>query len=151
MLLIDELEQHLHPYAQQETRSLVRPPSARTPDCGGCNARPDLPVARSEDSNDLPGAPASWRHPVRRLPDVHGPDVAGRARELGFEFGLARDALTQLTRAIVLFEGDWDRRLLHHCYQAEVIRRRILVTVLQGSNELGAFADASVIPALGYQ
>jgi hypothetical protein len=86
---------------------------------------------------------------VRRLPAVHGADVVFRARQLGFELGLGREALAQLTRAVVVVEGEWDRQMLLHFHGRELHEQRILVVPLQGSDELGGLADAAVIPALG--
>jgi len=62
---------------------------------------------------------------------------------------LGRDALAQLTRAVTIVEGEWDRRLLHRFYGTRLAQKRVLVVPLQCSNELGGMADAAVIPALG--
>ena len=149
ILLVDEPEQHLHPHAQ---RVIARWAAEQ-----GRQNRAVVVATHSPAFFDLPPEQAAvcevrrvgHHTSVRPLRPVHGPDAVERARRLGFELGLGRDALAQLTRAVAVVEGDWDRRLLHRYFGADLAEQRILVVVLQGSDEVGGLADAAVIPALG--
>lgn len=149
ILLVDEPEQHLHPLAQHVI--------ARWATQQGRQHRAVVVATHSSAFFALPPEQATvcevrrvGHHTrIRPLRAVHGPDAVEQARRLGFELGLGRDALAQLTRAVAVVEGDWDRRLLHRYFGADLADQRILVVVLQGSEELGGLADAAVIPALG--
>jgi hypothetical protein len=149
ILLIDEPEQHLHPSAQGEvaTWCLELADSHHA-----VVVATHSPVFVSLPPNRVTTCQVTsvgGETQVKPLPVVHGVDAVNRARELGFDLGLGRDALAQLTRAVTIVEGEWDRRLLHYFYGDELARQRVLIVPLQGSNELGGMADAAVIPALG--
>lgn len=149
VLLIDEPEQHLHPYAQQDIAEWAFEQSTKNHAVVVATHSPAFFRFAPEGVNLCQVSRiGSWTN-VMPLPAVHGSDVIRRARELGFVLGLAEDALAQLTRAVVVVEGEWDRVMLHYFYGNEIAERRLLVVPLQGSNELGALADAAVIPALG--
>ncbi|MFD6694952.1 AAA family ATPase [Micromonospora aurantiaca (nom. illeg.)] len=149
ILLIDEPEQHLHPAAQAEVAVWCLDQARAHQAVVVATHSPVFIALPPHSATVCQVTRIGATTQVRALPPVHGPDVAFRAWELGFELGLGRDALAQLTRAIVVVEGDWDRRLLHHFYGSQLAKQRVLVVPLQGSNELGGLADAAVIPALG--
>ncbi|MFE0454243.1 AAA family ATPase [Streptomyces sp. NPDC058914] len=149
ILLIDEPEQHLHPAAQTQVAVWCLDQAHAHQAVIVATHSPVFIALPPHEATICQVTKSGATTQVRALPPVHGADVAIRARELGFELGLGRDALAQLTRAIAVVEGDWDRRLLHHFYGSQLAQQRVLVVPLQGSNELGGLADAAVIPALG--
>lgn len=149
MLLIDEPEQHLHPHAQHVIAGWAADQARHHQAVVVATHSPaffSLPPERAQHCEVRRVGHSTRIRPLRR---VHGPEAVEQARSLGFDLGLGRDALAQLTRAVVVVEGDWDRRLLHHYFGDELADQRLLVVVLQGSDELGGLADAAVIPALG--
>jgi hypothetical protein len=149
ILLIDEPEQHLHPAAQSEVATWCLEQASRHHAVVVATHSPVFVTLPPSRVTTCQVARVSGETQVRPLPAVHGVDAVGRARDLGFDLGLGRDALAQLTRAVMVVEGEWDRRLLHHFYGEELAQQRVLIVPLQGSNELGGMADAAVIPALG--
>ncbi|MEU8078775.1 AAA family ATPase [Catellatospora citrea] len=149
ILLIDEPEQHLHPAAQHEVAVWCLEQARRQQAVVVATHSPAFTVLPPSLVTTCQVKKSHATTHVCPLPPVHGSDVVLRARELGFGLGLGRDALAQLTRAVAVVEGDWDRRLLHHFYGARLAQQRVLIVALQGSNELGGYADATVIPALG--
>ncbi|MFJ1779944.1 AAA family ATPase [Streptomyces anulatus] len=149
ILIIDEPEQHLHPAAQTQVAAWCLDQAHAHQAVIVATHSPVFVALPPHEATICQVTKSGATTQVRALPPVHGADVGMRARELGFELGLGRDALAQLTRAIVVVEGEWDRRLLHHFYGSQLAQERVLVVPLQGSNELGGLADAAVIPALG--
>lgn len=149
IVLIDEPEQHLHPQAQADV--------ARWCLEEGRGHHTLLVATHSAAFLSLPPEAVTvcqvtrvgFETLVRPLPPVHGPAAVHRARQLGFELGLGRDALAQLTRAVLVVEGEWDREVLLAFFGRELAEQRVLVVPLQGSEELGGMADAAVLPALG--
>jgi predicted ATPase len=149
IVLVDEPEQHLHPLAQRQIAQwLVE------------RARENHAVVVATHSAAFFSLPPHQARicevrrvghstKVRPLRQVHGPEAVQRSRELGFELGLGSDALAQLTRAVVVVEGDWDSRLLQYYFGHELAEQRILVVPLQGAYDFGSLADAAVIPSLG--
>lgn len=149
VLLIDEPEQHLHPQAQHVIAGWAAE-QARHHQAVVVATHSSAFFGLSPERATVCEVRRVGHHTqIRPLRNVHGPDMLAQSRQLGFELGLGRDALAQLTRAVAVVEGDWDRRLLYHYFGNELAEQRILIAVLQGSDELGGFADAAVIPALG--
>lgn len=149
ILLIDEPEQHLHPAAQNEVAAWCLEQAERHHAVVVATHSPVFVALPPSRVTTCQVTMVGGTTQVRPLPCVHGRDAVEQARELGFDLGLGRDALAQLTRAITIVEGEWDRRLLHHFFGTDLAQQRVLVVPLQGSNELGGMADAAVIPALG--
>lgn len=149
ILLIDEPEQHLHPHAQHVIARWTAEQARNHSAVVVATHSSAFFVLPPEQANICEVRREGHATRVRPLRHVHGADVVERARLLGFELGLGHDALAQLTRAVGVVEGDWDRRLLHHYFGRDLAEQRILIVVLQGSDELGGLADAAVIPALG--
>jgi energy-coupling factor transporter ATP-binding protein EcfA2 len=149
ILVVDEPEQHLHPAAQESIAAWALEQATQH------NAM--LVATHSPAFFALPPRLATicqvfrvgHETRVQLLPGIHDSDVVARSRQLGAEVGLGRQALAQLTRAIVLVEGEWDRQLLNAFYRGELQEQRILVVPLQGSDELGGMTDAALIPTLG--
>lgn len=149
MLLIDEPEQHLHPHAQHVIARWAAELARSHRAIVVATHSPAFFALPPEQATVCEVRRIGHRTRIRPLRAVHGPDAVIQARQLGFELGMGHDALAQLTRAVSVVEGDWDRRLLHHFFADELAEQRILVVVLQGSDEVAGLADAAVIPALG--
>jgi hypothetical protein len=149
ILLIDEPEQHLHPAAQNEVAAWCLDQARHHHAVVVATHSPVFVSLPPRQVTTCQVTRVGGATQVQLLPAVHGVDAVERARDLGFVLGLGRDALAQLTRAVTIVEGEWDRRLLHRFYGRELAEQRVLIVPLQGSNELGAMADAAVIPALG--
>jgi hypothetical protein len=149
ILLVDEPEQHLHPSAQHMVAAWAASQARSHHAVVVATHSPAFFALPPEQATLCEVRREGHETSVRPLRAVHGPAGVEQARQLGFELGLGRDALAQLTRAVAVVEGEWDRRLLYRYYETELAEQRILVVPLQGSDELGAMADAAVIPALG--
>lgn len=149
ILLVDEPEQHLHPHAQHAVARWAVTQSRQHHAVVVATHSPAFVALPPDQATVCQVKRVGHETRVHPLRGVHGLEAVERARDLGFELGLGRDALAQLTRAVAVVEGEWDRRLLYHFYGAELADQRVLVVPLQGSNELQALADAAVIPALG--
>lgn len=149
ILVVDEPEQHLHPHAQEIIASWACKQATQNHAVVVATHSPAFLALSAKQATICQVQRIGHETRVRVLPAVHDADVVVRARQLGFELGLGREALAQLTRAVVLVEGEWDRQMLYHFYAPEFHEQRILVVPLQGSDELGGLADAAVIPALG--
>lgn len=149
ILVVDEPEQHLHPHAQEIIAAWASQQASQHHAVVVATHSPAFLALPPEQATICQVQRIGHETRVHPLPPVHGANVVARARQLGFELGLGRAALAQLTRAVVVVEGEWDRRMLHHFYGREVYEQRILVVPLQGSDELGGLADAAVIPTLG--
>lgn len=149
ILLIDEPEQHLHPAAQHEIAVWCLQQAQQHHAVLVATHSPAFFALPPQQVTACQVVRRNATTIVRPLPSVHGVDAVNRARELGFELGLGRDALAQLTRAVVVVEGEWDRRILHAFFGDQLAEQRVLVVPLQGSDELHSLADAAVIPALG--
>jgi len=149
IVLVDEPEQHLHPAAQHAVASWCLQQSRENHTLLVATHSPAFLALPPEAATLCQVSRRGHRTFVQPLPPVHGQDAVPRARRLGFELGLGRDALAQLTRAVVVVEGEWDRRMLHTFFADEFAEQRALVVPLQGSEELGGMADVAVIPALG--
>jgi hypothetical protein len=149
ILVADEPEQHLHPHAQEIIASWAIKQAARNHAVVVATHSPAFLALPPERATICQVQRIGHETRVRPLPLVHGSDVVARARQLGFELGLGREALAQLTRAVILVEGEWDRQMLYRFYASELHEQRILVVPLQGSDELGGLADAALIPTLG--
>jgi hypothetical protein len=150
ILIIDEPEQHLHPYAQETIAAWAIQQAAQHHAVVIASHSPAFLALPPEHATICQVRRVGHITRIDPLPEVHGgDDVVARARQLGFDLGLGREALAQLTRAVVVVEGEWDRQMLRRFYGAKFRQQRILVVPLQGSDELSALADAAVIPALG--
>jgi hypothetical protein len=149
ILVIDEPEQHLHPRAQEIIASWSSKQASQHHAVVIATHSAAFLALPPEQATICQVQRIGHETRVRALPPVHGTDVVAHARQLGFELGLGREALAQLTRAVLLVEGEWDRQMLYRFYAQELHEQRILVVPLQGSNELGGLADAAVIPTLG--
>jgi hypothetical protein len=149
ILVIDEPEQHLHPHAQEIIAAWASEQAVHHHAVLVATHSPAFFALPPERATICQVYRVGHGTRVRPLPAVHGADVVARARQLGFELGLGREALAQLTRAVVVVEGEWDRQMLQRFYSRELHEQRILVVPLQGSDELGGLADAAVIPVLG--
>ncbi len=149
IVLIDEPEQHLHPSAQHDIASWCVAQARRSRAVVVATHSPAFLALAPEQAQQLQVVRRGDVSVVKPLPDVHGADAVDRAHELGCELGLGRDALAQLTRAVVVVEGEWDRKVLYAFSGEQLRSERALVVPLQGSNELFGVADAAVIPALG--
>ena len=149
ILVVDEPEQHLHPHAQEIIASWASKQAAQHHAIVIATHSPAFLALPPEQATICQVQRVGHETRVRALPPVHDADVVARARQLGFELGLGREALAQLTRAVVLVEGEWDRQMLYRFYAPELHEQRILVVPLQGSDELGGLADAAVVPTLG--
>lgn len=149
ILVIDEPEQHLHPHAQEIIAGWTSEQASHHHVVLVATHSPAFFALPPERATICQVYRVGYETRVRPLPAVHGADVVVRARQLGFELGLGREALAQLTRAVVVVEGEWDRQMLLSFYSRELHEQRILVVPLQGSDELGGMADVAVIPALG--
>ncbi len=149
ILVIDEPEQHLHPQAQEIIASWASKQATQHHAVVIATHSPAFLALPPKQATICQVQRIGHETRVRTLPPVHDVDVVARARQLGFELGLGREALVQLTRAVVLVEGEWDRQMLYRFYAPELHEQRILVVPLQGSDELGGLADAAVIPTLG--
>lgn len=149
VLLVDEPEQHLHPHAQHVLARWAAELARSHRAVVVATHSPAFFALPPEQATVCEVRRVGHHTRVRPLRAVHGPDAVAQARQLGFELGMGQDALAQLTRAVAVVEGDWDRRLLHHFFADELAMQRILVVVLQGSDEVAGLADAAVVPALG--
>ena len=149
VVLIDEPEQHLHPLAQQTAATWCLRESRSNHTMLVATHSPAFMALPPEAATLCQVSRLGQQTLVQPLPAVHGADVVPRARQLGFELGLGWDAIAQMTRAIVVVEGEWDRQMLHEFFAKDFAQQRILVVPLQGSDELGGMADAAVIPLLG--
>lgn len=149
IVLVDEPEQHLHPAAQHAVAAWCLQQSRANHTLLVATHSPSFLALPPEAATLCQVSRRGHQTYVQPLPAVHGQDVVQRARRLGFELGLGRDALAQLTRAVVVVEGEWDRRMLHAFFGDAFAQQRALVVPLQGSDELGGMADVAVIPALG--
>jgi hypothetical protein len=149
ILVVDEPEQHLHPHAQDIIAAWASRQASHHHAVVVATHSPAFLALAPEQATICQVQRIGHETRVRPLPPVYGADVVARARQLGFELGLGRAALAQLTLAVVLVEGEWDRQMLRHFYARELNEQRILVVPLQGSDELGGLADAAIIPTLG--
>jgi hypothetical protein len=149
ILVVDEPEQHLHPHAQETIAAWAVQQARQHHAVVIASHSPAFLALSPEQATICLVQRAGHETHVQALPPVHGDDGVSRARRLGLELGLGREALAQLTRAVVVVEGEWDRQMLLHFYGPELGQQRVLIVPLQGSDELGAFADAAVIPVLG--
>lgn len=149
ILLVDEPEQHLHPSAQHVVAAWAANQARQHHAVVVATHSPAFFGLPPEQAKLCEVRREGHETYVRPLRSVHGPAAVEQARQLGFELGLGRDALAQLTRAVTVVEGEWDRQLLYQYYGVQLAEQRLLVVPLQGSDELGAMADAAVIPALG--
>lgn len=149
ILVVDEPEQHLHPHAQEIVAAWASEEARRHHAVVVATHSAAFLALPPERATICQVQRIGHQTHIRPLPGVHGSDAVGRARQLGFELGLGRAALGQLTRAVVVVEGDWDRALLLHFFGDDLLAQRLLVVPLQGSDELLALADAAVIPSLG--
>jgi hypothetical protein len=149
ILLVDEPEQHLHPAAQQQIIAWSVQQARQHHAVVVSTHSPAFFALPPHQADICEVRRVGHATRVRPLRPVHGPEAVQRARELGFDLGLGRDALAQLTRAIAVVEGDWDLRLLQRYFGSELSEQRVLVVPLQGSDDFGTLANAAVIPALG--
>lgn len=149
ILVVDEPEEHLHPLAQEVIAAWAVEQASQHHAVVVATHSPAFFALGPDQATICQVQRVGHETRVRSLPAVHGTEVVARARQLGFELGLGRDALAQLTRTVVVVEGDWDRRMLLFFYGPQLAGQRTLVVPLQGADELGGLADAAVIPALG--
>jgi hypothetical protein len=149
ILLIDEPEQHLHVSAQHQAALWCMSQARTNHAVLVASHSPAFAALPPERATTCMVTKANRQTTVQILAPIHGPDAVARAQELGFELGMGRTALAQFTRAVLVVEGEWDRRLLYAFFGHDLAAQRVLVVPLQGSDELLALADAAVIPALG--
>jgi hypothetical protein len=149
ILLIDEPEQHLHISAQHQAALWCMSQARTNHAVLVASHSPAFAALPPERATTCMVRKVNRQTIVQPLEPIHGPDAVARAQELGFELGLGRTALAQFTRAVLVVEGEWDRRLLYAFFGHDLAAQRVLVVPLQGSDELLALADAAVIPALG--
>lgn len=149
ILLVDEPEQHLHPAAQQEIVAWSVQQARQHHAIVVATHSPAYFALPAHQADICEVRRVGHTTRVRPLRPVHGPEAVQRARELGFDIGLGRDALAQLTRAIAVVEGDWDLHLLQRYFGSELSEQRVLVVPLQGTDDFGTLANAAVIPAVG--
>jgi len=149
ILLIDEPEQHLHISAQHQAALWCMSQARSNHAVLVASHSPAFAALPPERATTCVVRRINRQTTVQPLEPIHGPDAVARAQELGFELGMGRTALAQFTRAVLVVEGEWDRRLLYHFFGRDLASQRVLVVPLQGSDELLALADAAVIPALG--
>lgn len=152
ILLIDEPEQHLHPAAQPGIAKWCVEQAQTNTSVLVATHSPAFLALPSEQASLCLVARRGQTSYVQQVPAVHGrADAAARARMLGFHLGLGHDALLRLTRAILIVEGEWDRRVLHQYFSEQLAEHRVLVVPLQGADEVSSLADAAVLFTLGLQ
>jgi predicted ATPase len=144
LVLIDEPELHLHPFAQADVvvwinrmaalgiRFVVATHSARL-----LTVDPTLSTFVRVDRDAE--APIS----------VISADALSVIDDFGDALGMGRDALYAALGGVILVEGLDDQRVLEHFYGGELRRRRLLVLPIDGHKNASNAATAELIARLG--
>ncbi|MGH9226951.1 MAG: ATP-dependent nuclease, partial [Acidimicrobiales bacterium] len=148
LYLIDEPEMHLHPLAQVEVLEWIE---ARV--VAGATAvlatHSPLILATSRQSASLIGL-------VREGTSVSQIDITASLLDaIGGSDGLAeaigsdRIAALQLTRGILVVEGEHDRKVIGKFFGVELARARIRMLPIRGTGNAKALADSELFASLG--
>jgi hypothetical protein len=146
VFVIDEPERHLHPLAQEDVAAWL-----------GERIREGALVFLATHALpflDLPWDGVEYLRIVRepsgqaRLVPVTQ-DPIGELSRHSDEAGYRPVQLLQLTRGLLIVEGQHDRKVIEHFYGRELRRARIRILQLQGYQEALALTDANFLLQLG--
>jgi hypothetical protein len=146
LYLIDEPERHLHPTAQVEAAAFL----ARL-------AREDADIVVATHAAAFIDTPLERAALVRVHRDgdwvTRAEDISGdllRALRADLEtVGLTVADLLQLTRGVLLVEGQHDKKIVESLFAGELARARLIVMPLRGAHETLAILDADLLRSLG--
>jgi len=145
--LFDEPERHLHPIAQAEAADWLAE--------RGRHGRTQMFVAtHSPAFLDIHGEQVEYVSVFRaddgatRARSLSA-DLLGELANYATDLGTTPAQRVQLTRAVLLVEGEHDRRVIDAFYGAELRRQRIRIQPIRGAKNARAIVEAETLAALG--
>lgn len=142
LVLVDEPELHLHPTAQADIARWLR---SLADDGDSVLVATHSPAILSA-ADDPVGMVCSAGRPV--LFSL-GADLLGAADDLADQLGLDRGSWLQMVRAVLVVEGEHDRRIVRHFFGDRLDRLRVSVLALRGTDNAEALIDSDYLGEAG--
>ncbi|MCA1709339.1 MAG: AAA family ATPase, partial [Actinobacteria bacterium] len=148
LYLIDEPEMHLHPLSQTEVLRWIEDRVAEGATAVLTTHSP-LILATERESSRLIGLVRHGSH-VGQV-DISDDllDEIGSIDGLADAIGTDRVAALQLTRGILVVEGEHDRKVIKKFFGPELARARIRLLPIRGTKNTMALADSELFASLG--
>lgn len=144
LFVVDEPELHLHPSAQHDVAGWLAQRADEGHKVLTATHSPALLVAGTE----VDVLAVSRRNNVSMVAPISS-DVTGSIESMADELGVDARVWLQLTRAVLIVEGEHDRRVVRKFFGPELDKRQIRILPIQGTRNSSAFGDSKFIGRVG--